>query len=50
MAITWNPKTDELKPAIVKYRGFGLSDNDEGYKKLTNYLKSNIDEIEKECD
>ena len=50
MAITWNPETDELKAAIVKFRGFAEKNNDEGYKKLSNYLKNNIVEIEKDCD
>lgn len=50
MAITWNPDTDEIKPAIVKFRGFAEDSNDEGYKKLSNYLKDNINELEKDCD
>lgn len=50
MAITWNPDTDELKAALVRYRGFAENNNDEGYKKLSNYLKDNIVEIEKDCD
>jgi hypothetical protein len=50
MAITWNPDTDELKASIVRFRGFKEELNDSGYKKLSNYLKDNIDEIEKECD
>jgi len=50
MAITWNPDTDELKASIVKFRGFGMEYNDLGYKNLSNYLKDNIIEIEKECD
>lgn len=50
MAITWNPDTDELKASIVRFRGFNEDCNDLGYKKLSNYLKDNIDEIEKECD
>lgn len=50
MAITWNPETDELKASIVKYRGFSTKNNDEGYKKLSHYLKDNIDELEKDCE
>lgn len=50
MAITWNPDTDELKAAIVRFRGFDEKSNDSGYKKLSNYLKDNIVDIEKECD
>lgn len=50
MAITWNPDTDELKASIVRFRGFNEENNDLGYKKLSNYLKDNIAEIEKDCD
>ena len=50
MAITWNPDTDELKASIVRFRGFNEECNDSGYKKLSNYLKDNIAEIEKDCD
>lgn len=50
MAITWNPDTDEIKPALVKFRGFDIKNNDEGYKKVSNYLKDNIADIEVECD
>lgn len=50
MAITWNPETDELKGSIVKFRGFSPDINDKGYKNLSNYLKDNINELEKDCD
>lgn len=50
MEIIWNPNTDELKAAIVRYRGFECENNDSGYKKLSNYLKDNIIEIEKDCE
>ena len=50
MAITWNPDTDELKASIVRFRGFTEKINDNGYKNLSNYLKDNIDEIEKDND
>ena len=50
MAITWNPDTDELKASIVRFRGFNEDCNDSGYKKLSNYLKDNIVEIEKDCE
>ncbi len=50
MAITWNPDTDEIKPALVKFRGFAEKNNDEGYKNLSKYLKDNINEIEKDCE
>lgn len=50
MAITWDPDTDELKASIVRFRGFNEKNNDLGYKNLSNYLKDNIIEIEKDCD
>lgn len=50
MAITWDKQTDELKANIVRFRGFAEENNDKGYKNLSNYLKDNIDEIEKDCD
>ena len=50
MAITWSPETDELKASIVRFRGFNEGNNDLGYKRLSNYLKDNIDEIEKDCE
>jgi len=38
MAITYDPDTDEIKPAIVRFRGFNIKNNDDGYKKVSNYL------------
>jgi len=38
----------EAHPARVKFRGFDESNNTEGYKKVSNYLKDNIDELLKE--
>jgi len=50
MAITWDKEKDELKASVCKFRGFTEDINDKGYKKLSNYLKDNIVEIEKDCD
>lgn len=50
MAITWNPDTDELRAAVVRYRGFDNKNNDKGYKMLTNYLKEHVGELEKDCE
>jgi len=50
MAITWNPETDELKAALVKFRGFAPETNDSGYKKLTEYMKNNAEDLLKDCD
>ena len=35
-------------PARVKFRGFNEKSNTEGYRKISKYLKENIDELEKE--
>lgn len=42
---------DEIKrayPARVKFRGFSEESNTNGYIKVSNYLKENIDELQKE--
>lgn len=38
----------EVYPARVKFRGFSEKINDEGYQKVTDYLKNNIEELSKE--
>jgi hypothetical protein len=35
-------------PARVKFRGFGEKQNEQGYQKVSKFLKDNIEEIEKE--
>lgn len=50
MAITWNPDTDEIKPSLVKFRGFAEKNNDDGYKKVTKYMIDNASELMKDCD
>jgi hypothetical protein len=37
-------------PARVKFRGFREESNDRGYKKITKYLKENIDDLISECE
>jgi len=39
----------EVFPARVKFRGFDNEHNTEGYIKVSQYLKENVDEIEKEA-
>ncbi|PAV30305.1 hypothetical protein CIL05_07495 [Virgibacillus profundi] len=42
---------DEIKrvyPARVKFRGFDEDTNSNGYVKLSEYLKNNIDDLHKE--
>lgn len=36
-------------PARCKYRGFDSKAIDAAYKKVTAYLKQNVDELEKDC-
>jgi len=48
-AIVWNPDNDEIYPARVKYRGFDEKNVTEGYIKVSNYLKENIDELLQEA-
>jgi len=38
----------EVYPARVKFRGFDESSETEGFKKVSKYLKNNIEVIEKE--
>ncbi|MGL4982896.1 MAG: hypothetical protein ACRC4W_08605 [Treponemataceae bacterium] len=46
-AIQIKIKDDEYSvfPIRTKYRGFSEKDNNEGYKRVTEYLKNNIDDI-----
>lgn len=44
-----NNKIVECYPARVKYRGFDEESNTEGYIKVSNYLKSSIDDIAEEA-
>ena len=38
----------EVYPARVKFRGFDEKNNTEGYIKVSNYLKENSEQLEKE--
>jgi hypothetical protein len=40
----------EVYPARVKFRGFDEKSIDEGYKKVTHYLKENIDNLINDLD
>lgn len=50
LAIILDIATDELKAAKVRFRGFDSITNDNGYKKISEYLKNNIETIIKDCD
>ena len=39
----------EVYPARVKFRGFSVENNTEGYRKVSKYMYENIDEICKEA-
>ena len=38
----------EVYPARVKFRGFDGKNNDEGYQKISRYMKENAEQLEKE--
>lgn len=48
MAILYDKDNDTISPAICRFRGFAEKNNDEGYKNVTDYLRDNIIEIEKD--
>ena len=50
VAITWNPDTDEIKPTLCKFRGSGEKNNNNGYAKVSEYLKNNIQDIIKDLE
>jgi len=39
---------DKVYPARVKFRGFNEDSNTLGYKRVSNYLKENAEQLEKE--
>lgn len=52
-AITVDIVDNEIKdayPARVKFRGFDNKTVDQGYTKVTRFLKDNIDELLTECE
>ena len=40
-----NKNISQVYPARVKFRGFDQNVNDEGYKKVTNFLNDNITDL-----
>lgn len=51
ICVELNPETGEVKsayPARVKFRGFTNNIEVEGFKKISKYLKKEIESIEKE--
>ena len=43
-----NKKIKEVYPARCKFRGFAEKNEGEGFKKLTKYLKKNVDRLERD--
>lgn len=43
-----NEEVMAVYPARVKFRGFDEKSTDEGYKKVSEYLKNNSEELHKE--
>lgn len=44
-----NGKVTDVYPARVNFRGFGETYNTEGYQKVSEYLKNNIETLTKEA-
>ena len=44
-----NGNIEEVYPARTKYRGFGDKEIEEGYKRISKYIKDNADQLEKEA-
>lgn len=42
------PKLKNVFPARCRFRGFGETQEDEGFENVTKYLKDNIEELDKE--
>jgi len=45
-----NEEITSVYPARVKFRGFEEKSNTEGYIKVSEYMKSNVDELLKEAE
>ena len=43
-----NGEITESYPARVKFRGFDENHNDEGYQKVSKFIKENAEQLEKE--
>jgi len=50
MALTWNPETDEIKPALTRFRGFGEEQINNGYNQLSKYMVKNAEELLKDTE
>jgi hypothetical protein len=43
--LVFNPRTGEVFPSRCKFRGFSDKINTEGYIKVSEYLKENVDDL-----
>lgn len=50
MAIVWDGETDTLKVALVRFRGFAADCNDDGYRKVTQYMVDNSSDLLTDCE
>ena len=48
-ALVYDPDEKIVFPARCKFRGFSENINTDGYKRVSEYLKKNIDELVKEA-
>ena len=51
LAYNFNEEGDveEVYPVRTRFRGFGNKEIEEGYKKISKYMKDNANELEKEA-
>ena len=47
-ALVYDTESKTVYPARCKFRGFSEDVNTDGYKKVSSYLKQNIEELAKE--
>lgn len=50
VCIAYNPDTEQLYPAITKYRGFDEKNSDLGYRRMTVYMNDNAEDLLKDCE
>lgn len=48
-AIVWDPRTDTIYLARVQFRGFDEDTTSDGYIRLTEYMKANVDTLLEEA-
>jgi len=43
-------KIKNVFPVRCRYRGFDPETEEDGFKKVTDYMKENVDDLKKDCD